>query len=172
MHAEFKEACSEREKVWTAVRGHLAGGSAFCALRKACRKLREVMQAAEGRYLEVYACELEEFILAGDMKSWYGHRKGGWKLQGEKMGSTQYIRDVDGKLLQKLEEIRARWRRYFASFLNTTSATPNRTIIEGLSPKPVALSLGDPPVVNWTKRALRSMANGMAMGPVLEFCLG
>ena len=59
------------------MRGTLAGGSAFRALRKAYRKLREVMQTAEGRYLEVYACELEEFTLAGDRGGWYGHLQGG-----------------------------------------------------------------------------------------------
>ncbi|CAM9660860.1 unnamed protein product, partial [Ascophyllum nodosum] len=87
------------------------------------------------------------------------------KLQGKKVGSAQYIRDEDGKLLRKLEEIRARWKRYSTSSLNTTSTTLNRTIIEGLSSKPIALSLGDPPVVNETKKALRSMANNKAMGP-------
>ena len=46
-----------------------------------------------------------------------------------------------------------------------TSANLNRTIIKGLSQKPIALSLGDPPVVSETKNALRSMANGKAMGP-------
>ena len=86
------------------------------------------------------------------------------EVAGE-VGSAQYIRDKDEKLLQKLEEICARWRRYFASLLNTTSAALNQTIIEGLSPKPVALSRGDPPVKNETKKALRSMANGKAMGP-------
>ena len=86
-------------------------------------------------------------------------------MQGKKVGSTQYIRDEDEKLLRKFEEIRARWRRYFASLLNTTSAALNLTIIEGLSPKPVALTLGDLPVGNETKKALRSMANGKAMGP-------
>ena len=70
-----------------------------------------------------------------------------------------------GKLLRKLDEIRARWRRYFTSLLNTTSATLNRTIIEGLSQKPTTLLLGDPPAVSETKKALRSMANGKAMGP-------
>ena len=123
------------------------------------------MQAAEGRYLEVYACELEEFILAGDIRGWYGYIKGGWKLQGKKVGSAQYIRDEDEKLLRKLDEIRARWRRHFTSLLNTTSAALNRTTIEGLSQKPIALSLGNPPVVSETKKALRSMANGKAMGP-------
>ena len=86
-------------------------------------------------------------------------------MQGKKVGSTQYIRDEDEKLLRKFEEIRARWRRYFASLLNTTSAALNLTIIEGLSPKPAALTLGDLPVGNETKKALRSMANGKAMGP-------
>ena len=142
----------ETEEAWKAVHGTLAGGSAFCALPEACKKLREIVQAAEGRYLEMYACELEKFTSAGDMRGLYGHLKGGWKLQGKKVGSTQNIRDEDGTLLRKFEEIRARWRRYFAYLLNTTSAALNLTIIEGLSPKPVALTLGDPPVGNETKR--------------------
>ena len=165
IHAEFEEAWTEKEEARKAVHGTLAGGSAFRALQKACRKLREIMQAAEERYLEVCACELEELILAGDMRGWYEHLKRGWELQGKKVGSAQYIKDEDGKLLRKLEEIRARWRRYFTSLLDTTSAALNRTIIEGLSPKPIALSLGGPPVVNGTTKALRSLANDKAMGP-------
>ena len=86
-------------------------------------------------------------------------------MKGKKLGSTQYIRDENGKLLWKLDEIRARWRRYFTFLLNTTSAALNRTIIEGLSQKPTALSLGDPPVVSETKKDLRCMANSKAMGP-------
>ena len=66
------------------------------------------MQAAEDRYLEVHACELEEFIVAGDLRGWYRHLKGGWKLQGKKLGSAQYIRDENGKLLRQLDAIRAR----------------------------------------------------------------
>ena len=100
----------------------------------------------------MFTCELEEFIAAGDLRGWYGHLKGGWKLQGKKLRGAQYIRDENGKLLRKPDEIRARWRRYFTSLLNTTSVTLNRTIIEGLSQKPIALSLGDPPVVSETKR--------------------
>ena len=165
MHDEFEEAWTEKEDARKTVHGTVAGGSAFRALRKACRKLRETMQAAEGRYLEVYACELEEFIVAGDVRGWYRHLKGGWKLQGKKLGSAQYIRDENGKLLRKLDEIRARWRQYFTSLLNTTSAALNRTIIEGLLQKPIALLLGNPPVVSETKKTLRSMANGKAVGP-------
>ena len=164
-HDEFEEAFTEREEARKAMHGTLAGGSAFRALRKACSKLRETMQAAEDRYLEVYGCELEEFIVAGDVRGWYGHLKGGWKLQGKKLESAQYIRDENGKLLRKLDEIRVRRRRYFTSLLNTTSAALNRTIIKGLSQKPTALSHGDPPAVSETKKTLRFMTNGKAMGP-------
>ena len=107
MHTEFEEALTEREEARTEARGVLTGGSAFRAFRKACGKLREVIQAAEDMYPEVCACKLEEFTKAGDMK---GYLKGGWKLQGKKVGSAQYIRDEDRKLLRRLEEIRARWR--------------------------------------------------------------
>ena len=98
MHDEFEEAWTEREEARKAVHGTLAGGSAFRALRTACKKLRDVIQAAEDRYLEVFACELEEFIAAGDLRGWYGHLKGGWKLQGKKLRGAQYIRDENGKL--------------------------------------------------------------------------
>ena len=89
MRTEFEEAWTKREKARTVVRGAFAGGSSFRALRKACRKFREIMQAAEYRYLEVYACKLIEFTKARDMKGWYRHLKGGWRLQGKKVGSAQ-----------------------------------------------------------------------------------
>ena len=44
MHAEFEEDWTEREEARKAVHGTLASGPAFRALRKACRKLREIMQ--------------------------------------------------------------------------------------------------------------------------------
>ena len=103
MHDEFEEAWTEREEARKAVHGTLAGGSAFRALRKAWKKLREIIQAAEDRYLEVFACEMVEFVVAGDLEGWHGHCKGGWKLQGKKLRSAQYIRDENGKLLRKLE---------------------------------------------------------------------
>ena len=111
MHAELEEAWMEWEETRKAVHCTLAGGSGCRELRKARRKLRAIMQAADDRYLEVYASELEEFTLAGDKRGWYGHLKGGWKLQNKKVGSAQYIRGEDGMLLLKLEEIRARWKR-------------------------------------------------------------
>ena len=59
------------------MRGALASDSAFYAWWKGFRKLREVIQAAEGRHLKMYACRLEEFTKAGDMRGWCEHFKGG-----------------------------------------------------------------------------------------------
>ena len=75
------------------------------------------------------------------------------------MISTQYIMDESAKLTRKLKEVRERMRRYFASLLIMISAA----IIEGVMPKPIALSVGDPLTVDETKQALRSMANGIGM---------
>ena len=80
------------------------------------------------------------------------------------MGSAQYTRDENGKLLRKLEEIREGWRRCFPSLLHTTLAALDLIITEGLSPTPATLSLEDTPVVDETKQALRSMGNGKPMG--------
>ena len=68
MHDGIEEAWAEREEARKAVHGTLAGGSAFRALQKACKKLREIIQAAEDGCLEVFACELEEFIVADDLR--------------------------------------------------------------------------------------------------------
>ena len=81
------------------------------------------------------------------------------------MGSAQYTRDEDGKFLRKLKEIREGWRRCFPSLLSTTSAALDLIITASLSPTPAALSLEVTPVVDETKQALRSMANGKAMIP-------
>ena len=43
MRDEFEEARTERKEARKALHGTLAGGSAFRALRKACRKLRETI---------------------------------------------------------------------------------------------------------------------------------
>ena len=49
MRAELEEACKKRKEAKMARRGALAGDSAFHALWKACKQLREVMQTTARR---------------------------------------------------------------------------------------------------------------------------
>ena len=96
MRAEFEESWTEREEAWTAVRGALAGGYAFRVLRKTRRRLRKVMQAAEGRYQEVYAGELEEFakrtqeVRMGISKAGVGCRVRRWKARSTSGTRMEY----------------------------------------------------------------------------------
>ena len=83
--------------------GRESDGSAWRLGRRLCfsrisegvQKVREIIHAVEDWYLEVYVCQLDEFLKAGDMKEWYGHLKGRWRLKGKEVGSRQYIRDDD-----------------------------------------------------------------------------
>ncbi|CAN0066575.1 unnamed protein product, partial [Sphacelaria rigidula] len=71
----------------------------------------------------------------------------------------------DGNLLRDRGLISARWERYFSTLKNAISATIDRTIIEKIAQRPIALSLGDPPSPSETMEALRAMSNGKATGP-------
>ena len=77
MPRRIRQSWTEIEEARKAVRGALAGAFAFRALLKTCKKLMDVIQAAEDMYVEEYAGELEEFTKTGDMKDWYGQFKGG-----------------------------------------------------------------------------------------------
>ena len=91
IRAEFDHAWMTREEARAAMRVGPKDGHAWKNLRKACRKSRDVIQAGMDSYLDVYARDLEGYIQAGDMRGWYGHLKGGWRLQGRKIESEQYI---------------------------------------------------------------------------------
>ena len=83
MRAKLESAWKDTEKGRTAaVCGILAGYSAFRTLRNARRKLRDMMQAAEDRCVEMYTGGFEQFTKAGDMRGWNGHLKGRWGLPG------------------------------------------------------------------------------------------
>ena len=104
-----------------------------------------MIQVGVDRYLDVYARELEEHTRAGDMRGWYKHLKGGWRLSGRPLDGEQYIRDEDGTLLRDNDLINERWVRYLSTLPNTVLATIDRTGIEKTTQRPIALSLGDPP---------------------------
>ncbi|CAM9464035.1 unnamed protein product, partial [Sphacelaria rigidula] len=99
------------------------------------------------------------------MRGWYRHLNGGWRLSERPIESEQYIRDEDGNLLRDRGLISGRWERYVSTLLNAISATVDRTIIEKISQRPIALSLGNPPSPSETMEALRAMSNGKETDP-------
>ena len=135
-------------------------------IRRPPRSTQSRSSAASDVYKrQVYARELEEHTRAGDMRGWYRHLKGGWRLSGRPLDGEQYIRDEEGTLLRDNNLVNERWVRYFSTLLNTISPTIDQTVIEKIAQRPIALSLGDPPRLCETAEALRAMSNGQATRP-------
>ena len=97
------------------------------------------------------------------MRGWYQSQRR-LKFKEQERGKHAVRQGRDGTFLRQLLAISETWRRFLASLLNPTSAALVRTIIVGPSPKPIALSLGDPPIVDETKQVLTYIAKGKAMG--------
>ncbi|CAM9684347.1 unnamed protein product, partial [Sphacelaria rigidula] len=75
------------------------------------------------------------------------------------------IRDEDSNLLRDTDFISGRWERYFSTLQNAISATIDRTIVEKIARRPIALSLGDPPSPSGTEEVLRAVSNGKVTCP-------
>ena len=92
--------------------------------------------------------------------------RGGWRRYFASSPCSTSEKRTESSLGSSKRSARGGRRRHLAYLLNTTSAALDRTIIEVLLPMPMALSLGDPPVVYETKqhRCFR------LVGPDKNFC--
>ena len=68
-------------------------------------------------------------------------------------------------LLTGVELIRERWIRWFHTLLNAKSPRLDPTIAEGLDQWPENMPLGVQPTMQELADAIRSLANGKAVGP-------
>ena len=76
-----------------------------------------------------------------------------------------YAKDKNGVLLRKVELIRERWARWFHTLLNANSPRLDPNIAEGLDQWPENMPLGVQPTMQGLTDAIRSLANGKAVGP-------
>lgn len=74
----------------------------------------------------------------------------------------QYIQDKNSNTPRNDGLISTRWDRHFFTLLNATSATIDRTIIERIAQRLLALSPGDPLSPSATAEAPRTMSSGKA----------
>ena len=135
---ELEQAWTERDRARSTVQlSSSRDQPARRSLRAACKRVKEVIQVGVDRYLDVYARELEEHTRAEDMRGWYRHLQGGWRLSGRPLNGAQYIRDdEDGTLLRENDLINERWVRYFSTLI---SRTIDQTVIEKIAQRPIAL---------------------------------
>ena len=85
--------------------------------------------------------------------------------EGKRDHSSAYVKDENGVLLRGVELIRERSVRWFHTFLNAKSPRLDPNIAEGHDQWPKNMPLGVQPTMQELTDAIRSLANGKAVGP-------
>ena len=86
-------------------------------------------------------------------------------LEGKRDHSPAYVKDEDSLLMRDVELIRERWARWFHTLLNAKSSKLDPSIAEDLDQWPENMPPGVQPTMQELTGAIRSLANGKAIGP-------
>ena len=86
-------------------------------------------------------------------------------LKEKRYRSSAYVKDENGVLLMGVELIRERWVRWFHTLLNAKSPRLEPNVAEGLRQWPENMPVGIQPTMQELTDAIRSLANGKAVGP-------
>ena len=126
------------------------------------KNLRKVRKAAVLSFFFYFVRKLETRNREGDQAGFYKHLKT-MSLEGKRDRSSAYVKDKKSVLLRDVELIRERWVRWFRTLLKSPRLDPN--IAKGLDQWPENMPLGVQPTMQELTDAIRSLANGKAVGP-------
>ena len=163
VEAEMNAAWPQREKA----RRHLRAEPHVSNLRKAAKmggkNPRKVCKAAVLSFLWDFVRKLETRNRQGDQAGFFKPLKT-MNLEKQRDRSSAYVKDENGVLLRDVELIRERWVRCFHTLLNAKSLSLDPNIVEGLDQWPENMPLGVQPTMQELTDAIRSLANGKAVG--------
>ena len=86
-------------------------------------------------------------------------------LKRKRDRSSANVKDENGVLLGNIELVRERWVGWFHTLLNAKSPKLDPNVAEGLGQWPENTPLGVQPTTQELTGAIRSLANGKAVGP-------
>ena len=133
------------------------------AVKMAGKNPRKVRKAAALSFFWNFVHKFETHAREGDQAGFYKHLKT-MNLEGKRVRSSAYVKNEDGVLLRDIEFIRERWNRRFHTLLNAKSPRLDPNIAEGLDQWPENIPLGVQPTMQELTGAIRSLANGKAVG--------
>ena len=133
-------------------------------VKMAEKELQKMRKAAVLSFFWDFVRKLETRTRAGDQAGFYKHLKA-INLEGKRNRSSAYVKDENGVLLRGVELIRERWVRWFHTLLNAKSPRLDPNIAEGLGRWPKNMPPGVQPTMQELTDAIRSLANGKAVGP-------
>ena len=127
------------------------------------KKLRKVRKAAVLSFFWDFIRKLEKCIEKATRPA--STRTKTMNLEGRRDHSSAYVKDENGVLLNDVELIHERWVRWFHTLLNAMSPRLDPSIAEGLDQWPENMPLGVQSTMQELADAIRSLANGKAVGP-------
>ena len=163
LEAEINAASQQKEEARRHLRAEPHNSNLRKAVKMAGKKLRKVRKAAVLSFVWDLVRKLETRTREGDKAGFYKYLKT-INLEGKRDSSSAYVEDENGVLLTDVELIHERWVRWFHTLLNAKSPRLDPNIIEGLDQWPKNMPLGVQPTVQELKDAIRSLANGKAVG--------
>ena len=164
VEAEMNAAWRQREEARRHLRAEPHNSNLRKAVKMAGKNLRKVRKAAVLSLFCHFVRKLKTRTREGDQAGFYKHLKT-MNLEGKRDRSSAYVKDENGVLLRDVELIRERWVRRFHTLPNAKSARLDPSIAEGLDQWPENMPLGVQPTIQELTDAIRSLANGKAVGP-------
>ena len=128
------------------------------------KKLRKVRKAAVLSFVRDFVRKLETRTRESDQAGFYKYLKT-MNLEGKRDRSSAYVKDENGIPLKDVELVRERGVQWFHTLLNAKSPRLDPNIAEGLNQWPENMPLGVQPTMQELTDAIRSLANGNAVGP-------
>ena len=127
------------------------------------KNLRKVRKATVLSLFWDFFRKLERRTREGDQAGFYEHLKT-MNLEGKRYRSSAYIKNENGVLLRDVELVRERRVRWFHTLLKAKSPRLDPNIAEGLDQWPENKPRGVQPTMQELTDAIRSLANGTAVG--------
>ena len=128
-------------------------------------------KSSEGAQGAAVLCFFWDFVRKLETRTREGNQAGFYKhlktmnLEGKRDHSSAYVKDENGVLLRDVELIRERWVRWFHTLFDAKSPRLDLNIAKGLDQRPENMSLEVQPTTQELTDAIRSLANGKAVGP-------
>ena len=164
VEAEMNPAWQQREDARRHLRAEPHNSNLRKVVKMARKNLRKVCKAAVLSFFWDFVRKLETRTREGDQAGFYKHLKT-MNRGGKRDRSSSYVKDENGVLLRDVELIRERWVRWFHTLLNAKSPRLDPNIAKGLDQWPKNMLLGVQPTMRELTDAIRSLANGKAVGP-------
>ena len=164
VEAEMNAAWQQKEDARRHLRAEPHNSNLRKVVKMAGKNFRKVRKAAVLSFFWDFVRKLETRTRAGDQAGFYKHLKT-MNLEGKRDRSSAYVKDENGVLLRDVELIREQWVRWFRTLLNAKSSRIDPNIAEGLDQWPEDMPLGVHTTMQELTDAIRSLANGKAVGP-------